>query len=199
MPDVVKGRLYRNSHEIIVSQNLIDLGYHLNQKVKLGSQTKAYKIVGITRATKFSEVPVIYLNLNAFTQLKYGAQRFTKAADKPISMVVVKNRAADKVTVKNNGDGTKLDKMSVNTFIQNIPGYSAQNITLDTMIGFLFVVVTAIVGIFLYVMTLQKNGSIWCLEGARRSDPLFSIVDYWSIPNCWCDRGWTGLHLRVSD
>ncbi|MEL5939197.1 ABC transporter permease, partial [Tetragenococcus halophilus] len=35
--------------------------------------------------------------------------------------------------------------------------YSAQNLTLDAMIYFLFVTATAVIGIFMYVITLQKN------------------------------------------
>ncbi len=50
----------------------------------------------------------------------------------------------------------KLQLLTIETFIESIPGYSAQNMTLNAMIYFLFLVVAAVVGIFMYVITLQK-------------------------------------------
>ncbi|QEA31052.1 ABC transporter permease [Secundilactobacillus malefermentans] len=178
VPNVTKGRLYQNKHEIIISQNLANLGYHLNQKVKLGSDSKLYKIVGFSKATKFSEVPVIYLNLNAFATLKYGDQVFKNNGEKPLSLIAIKKQSANKLTVSQSSDDTKLDKLSVNTFIQNIPGYSAQNVTLGAMIGFLFVVVAAIIGIFMYVMTLQKTSlfGVMKAQGIKTSYLAKSIV-----------------------
>lgn len=71
----------------------------------------------------------------------------------PISLIATKG-----TTLIDTKEGqTKLDKMTPETFIENIPGYTPEKLTLNTMIYFLFVVVAAIIGIFMYVITLQKT------------------------------------------
>ncbi len=49
-------------------------------------------------------------------------------------------------------------------FIEKLPGYSAQNLTLDGMIYFLIVIAAFIIGIFIFVMTLQENSNVRCLK-----------------------------------
>ena len=51
----------------------------------------------------------------------------------------------------------ELEAVSINDFIENLPGYKPQNLTLNFMISFLFVISATVIGIFLYVMTLQKQ------------------------------------------
>ena len=148
VPKIIKGRLYKNNNEVIVSENLLSEGYKLNQKIKINDQT--LKIVGVTKETTYTLAPVIYLDHSTFKALKYGSQ---PTGNEPINLIVTKG----KTTIDNPNGQTKLDKMTPETFIENIPGYTPEKLTLNTMIYFLFIVVTAIIGIFMYVITLQKN------------------------------------------
>lgn len=148
VPKVVKGRLYKNNNEVIVSENLLSEGYKLNQSVKVNDQL--LKIVGVTKETTYTLAPVLYVTPTTFKTLKYGSQ---PTSNEPISLIATKG----KTTINNPEGQTKLDKMTPETFIENIPGYTPEKLTLNTMIYFLFVVVTAIIGIFMYVITLQKT------------------------------------------
>ncbi|MPN18583.1 hypothetical protein SDC9_165943 [bioreactor metagenome] len=49
-----------------------------------------------------------------------------------------------------------LKKISIKTFINDLPGYSAQVLTFGFMIGFLIVIAAIVIGIFIYVLTMQK-------------------------------------------
>jgi putative ABC transport system permease protein len=156
VPKIIKGRLYHAKNEVIIAQNLANEGYQLHDQIKIGSSKATYTIVGITKATTYSIAPVAYLSLADFTQLKYGAQPFQSDEKEPINMVVVKGTRPSEVSISTTTSQTKLKKLSTATFISKLPGYTAEKLTLDTMIYFLFVVVAAIIGIFIYVMTLQK-------------------------------------------
>jgi len=83
--------------------------------------------------------------------MKFGDQPFAENGDKPLNAIALNSS----VTFTDNADA--YDTLSTNELIQNIPGYSAQSLTLNAMIYFLFVVATAIIGIFMYVITLQKT------------------------------------------
>ncbi|MBO0411747.1 ABC transporter permease [Enterococcus hulanensis] len=148
VPKVIKGRLYKTNDEAIVSENLLSEGYKLNQSIKVNDLK--LKIVGVTKETTYTLAPVIYLNPSIFKTLKYGSQ---PTESDPINLIATKG----KTSISNQKDQTKLEKMTPEIFIENIPGYTPEKLTLNTMIYFLFVVVAAIIGIFMYVITLQKT------------------------------------------
>lgn len=110
-------------------------------------------IVGIFPETYYTVSPVIYASLDTWTALKYGQQPFASEEEQPINGIVIKDSA--KISKEKASKGLQL--LTIGTFIESIPGYSAQNMTLNAMIYFLFLVVAAVVGIFMYVMTLQKT------------------------------------------
>ncbi len=70
----------------------------------------------------------------------------------------------------------ELEAVSINDFIENLPGYKPQNLTLNFMISFLFVISATVIGIFLYVMTLQRSESIWHIKSSRIYEWLFGDV-----------------------
>lgn len=169
VPKVTKGRLYKNDNEVIASENLLSEGYKLNQRIKVNNQT--LKIVGVTKETTYTLAPVIYLNPATFKTLKYGFQPTT---NEPINLIATKG----KTSVDNPKGQTTLEKMSPETFIENIPGYTPEKLTLNTMIYFLFVVAAAIIGIFMYVITLQKTAifGVMKAQGVATSYLVRSIL-----------------------
>ena len=50
-----------------------------------------------------------------------------------------------------------LEVIGIDDFVENLPGYKPQNLTMNFMITFLFVISATVIGVFLYVITLQKN------------------------------------------
>lgn len=57
-----------------------------------------------------------------------------------------------------------LEAVSIENFVENLPGYTAQNLTLNFMITFLFIISATVIGIFLYVITLQKTNLFGVLK-----------------------------------
>jgi putative ABC transport system permease protein len=57
-----------------------------------------------------------------------------------------------------------LEAVSIENFVKQLPGYKAQNLTLNFMIVFLFIISASVIGIFLYVMTLQKQSLFGVLK-----------------------------------
>lgn len=58
------------------------------------------------------------------------------------------------------------------TFINKLPGYTAQNSTFELMIGFLFVISLIIIAVFLYILTMQKmpNYAVLRAQGIPSKD-----------------------------
>ena len=152
-PKLVEGRYFENAGEIIIPQNLVDKGIKLGDAVKIGKLDKELKVVGITKQNSFSIVPLIYTSLDQWQELKFG--KIIEGAKAPINGIVVRTTPTNKVKLETTDD--HLVKYGIEEFIQKLPGYSEQNLTLNAMIYFLFIITAAIIGIFIYVMTLQKT------------------------------------------
>ena len=162
IPPIIEGRTFEAKNEVVIEKSLSEKeGFAIGDTIKTANSDTELKIVGYTEKSRFNAVPVIYININDFQTLKYGAN---KATDNPmINAFVVKGELKDY-------DGSVFQKVSVGDFINELPGYSAQNLTFGLMIGFLTVISAIIISIFMYVLTIQKT-------------PIFGIMKAQGISN----------------
>ncbi|HRL51159.1 MAG TPA: ABC transporter permease [Enterococcus aquimarinus] len=148
MPEVVEGEAFENNDEGIADISIKEeYGIELGDELKLSGQEKTIKIVGFVENAKFSVSPVIYTTIGAYQEI-----RFEKTDDSPdarINGIVVRGD----VTAYPEDD---LDKIEISQFISELPGYNAQVLTFGFMIGFLIVIAAIVIGIFIYVLTMQK-------------------------------------------
>lgn len=149
MPNVTEGRPFKKENEVIADDSLKDNGFNLGDKLSLSSSDQQLIIVGFTNNSRFNAAPVLYANLPTFSQVK-----FSDAAEKnkdQINGIVVQDDSISNLT-----DNDELEAIEIETFIESLPGYTEQKLTLNFMIYFLFGISSIIVAIFLYVLTVQK-------------------------------------------
>lgn len=164
--NIIKGRKFKNGKEIVVDQSLINENhYHLGQLITMGDNSPKFKIVGITKNAKLNVAPVIYGAENDIQAFKFGNSK-----TKNISAIVTKDKVAKIAS------GTQV--LSINDFIQKLPGYSAQNNTFTFMIIFLLLITLFIIAIFLYVLTMQKIPffAVMKIQGIANSYLIKNIV-----------------------
>lgn len=149
MPDVSEGKAFSADNEVIASDVLKEDGFALGDELELSSTDEKLKIAGFTEEARFNAAPVLYGDLATFQRVKFGEA--AEANKDQINGVVV--RADDISAVTDDGE---LEAIESETFIENLPGYTAQSLTLNFMIYFLFGISSVIVAIFLYVLTVQK-------------------------------------------
>ncbi|RHW51818.1 ABC transporter permease [Bombilactobacillus bombi] len=154
---VIAGRNFKRNFEAVVDQSLADKGYQLGDDITVAANTPKIKIVGFTKNAQLSVAPVIYTSLATWQQIKYGGAPIANS-----SAVVFKNNFSDKL----NAD---TEKLTMAQFIQKLPGYQAQNLTFEFMIGFLLIITLIIIAIFLYILTIQKL-------------PIFAVLKAQGIP-----------------
>ena len=162
IPPIIEGRSFEAENEVVIEKSLSEKeGFAIGDTIKTANSDTELKIVGYTEKSRFNVAPVIYININDFQTLKYGVN---KATDNPmINAFVVKGELKDY-------DSSVFQKVSVDDFINELPGYSAQILTFGLMIGFLIVISAIIIGIFMYVLTIQKT-------------PIFGIMKAQGISN----------------
>lgn len=108
-----------------------------------------YTIVGFVKNSQFNTQPIIFTSIQQAQQLKYSS--ITNNVPDAINGIVVR----DDIDGRTLPDG--LEYIPINDFIRNIPGYHAQVLTFGLMIGVLVLISTLVIGIFMYILTIQKK------------------------------------------
>ena len=120
---LVSGHRVQSDNQIVVDTQFKNEGYKLGDKVRLTTNGQQYTIVGFTENAKMSVAPVVYGTMATWRKLHNLPDTFTASG-------IISKSADFKV---NNSD---LKTYTADTFIQKLPGYSAQNSTFAFMIGF---------------------------------------------------------------
>lgn len=151
--EIVKGKNAKTAHEVTVDKSLLDKGYKLGDKITLNGGKIKYKIVGFVNNAKINIAPIVYGKLSTWRSLR-------RLAPDAVASGIISKR-----NFKLDTDDVKT--YSVQAFIKKLPGYTAQNMTFELMIGFLFVISLIVIAVFLYILTIQKmpNYSVLRAQG----------------------------------
>lgn len=153
VPSLIEGHKATKDNEVLADETLKNKRFKIGDTLSLSQSDEKLHIVGFTESAKYNASPVIFTNDATIAKIN---PRLT--GDKINAVVVRDTNWKDKKL------NQELEAVSINDFIENLPGYKPQNLTLNFMISFLFVISATVIGIFLYVMTLQKTSLFGILK-----------------------------------
>ncbi|HDP5794085.1 TPA: ABC transporter permease [Staphylococcus aureus] len=153
VPRLIEGHKATKDNEVLADETLKNKGFKIGDTLSLSQSDEKLHIVGFTESAKYNASPVIFTNDATIAKIN---PRLT--GDKINAVVVRDTNWKDKKL------NQELEAVSINDFIENLPGYKPQNLTLNFMISFLFVISATVIGIFLYAMTLQKTSLFGILK-----------------------------------
>ncbi|HCY7012869.1 TPA: ABC transporter permease [Staphylococcus aureus] len=153
VPSLIEGHKATKDNEVLADETLKNKGFKIGDTLSLSQSDEKLHIVGFTESAKYNASSVIFTNDATIAKIN---PRLT--GDKINAVVVRDTNWKDKKL------NQELKAVSINDFIENLPGYKPQNLTLNFMISFLFVISATVIGIFLYVMTLQKTSLFGILK-----------------------------------
>ncbi|MDD9344630.1 ABC transporter permease [Staphylococcus aureus] len=153
VPSLIEGHKATKDNEVLADETLENKGFKIGDTLSLSQSDEKLHIVGFTESAKYNASPVIFTNDATIAKIN---PRLT--GDKINAVVVRDSNWKDKKL------NQELEAVSINDFIENLSGYKPQNLTLNFMISFLFVISATVIGIFLYVMTLQKTSLFGILK-----------------------------------
>lgn len=155
-PELLEGQNLQTSGEVIVSDELQEVGISLGDTITLqGSDTK-YRVTGVATDASFQATPVVYMSLDDWRDAASASSGMIGMRDDTsISAIVVKgSQEVD----------APLELRSMPDFVNTLPGYQAQVLTFSLMIGFLIGIAALVLAIFIYILTLQKKGIFGVLK-----------------------------------
>lgn len=147
MPNLVEGKAFDNDDEAVGDISLKEeYGLAIGDTVKLSGSDKTFKLTGFTDHAKFNVSPVLYTTINAYQEIRFEKEDTSENAR--INAIVVRGKISNL--------HEDLEQIKISKFINELPGYNAQVLTFGFMIGFLIVIAAIVIGIFIYVLTMQK-------------------------------------------
>ncbi|UJL46171.1 ABC transporter permease [Virgibacillus sp. NKC19-16] len=149
MPEVTEGSPFSAEGEVIADDTLKEEGFRVGDELEISSSDAVLTITGFTDNARFSAAPVLYSSLETVQTVQYDDAAENNEGQ--INGIVIRDDNIDEVSL--NGE---LQMVDTSTFIESLPGYTEQNLTLNFMIYFLFIISSVILAIFLYVLTIQK-------------------------------------------
>ncbi|MDI9232169.1 ABC transporter permease [Staphylococcus caprae] len=153
IPKIKEGKEFNKDNEVVIDQSLKDKGFKVNDIINLSQSDEKLHVVGVSESAKYNASPVIFTNNKTMEKINPAL-----SSDKTNSVVVKDSNWNDK---KMNSD---LEVIGIDEFVENLPGYKPQNLTMNFMITFLFVISATVIGVFLYVITLQKKSLFGVLK-----------------------------------
>ncbi|MGK0554205.1 ABC transporter permease [Macrococcus capreoli] len=144
-PNITEGKTFKKDFEVVANDGLKQKGFKLGDTIDIAGNDQDLKIVGFTNNAKYNAANVLYSSHSTADKLSMN-----RLKDKANAFLIKDNDYKSKSI---DSDFEAIDK---ETFITKLPGYTEQKLTLDVMSYFLFTIATFIIGIFLYILTIQK-------------------------------------------
>ncbi len=163
VPVLLEGRQINANNEVIASISLKQDGISLNDKIRDSKTDRTYEIVGFTKEAKYNTLPVIYIRLDLISppmQAYKNAEALSGATEDMPQRINALAVFKDDVIKLPSG----LIYLPSEEVINKLPGYQAQVLTFGMMIGFLSMISAIIIGIFMYILTIQKSSSFGILK-----------------------------------
>lgn len=170
LPEIVEGEAIKDyDKEVIGSISLKDEdGFELGDKILLSKSEKEYEVVGFTEESKFSVSPVFYTSLeNASSEAMSFNPTSDEEADETTQPTYTPPERISGIIIHDDKEIEENDDYDILTkdeFIENLPGYTAQNLTFVMMIGFLILIASIVLGVFIYIITMQKKETFGVLK-----------------------------------
>ncbi|WP_419955218.1 ABC transporter permease [Neobacillus niacini] len=169
-PDVIEGNPLQANEplEVIANDTLKKKGFEIGDTLKIEGSLEKMKIVGFVENETYNHLPAIFTTLDKWRTIQFAAPGSDKGIKNPVNAVMLQGE---------NIDSEKLNKLFKNTetvtkstAVQGMPGYKEENGTIMMMLAFLLAISTFVLGVFFYVLTLQKSNQFGILKAIGASN-----------------------------
>ena len=158
-PEVSSGRVFVADDEIVISDELEQIGVTEGDTISFQGAETTYTVVGLVEKATFQTAPVVYMTLPAWRNAAAEVSGMTAMRnDTKVSAIVT--RGDEQVAPTNE----RTSRQSIRDFSFTLPGYQAQVLTFSLMIGFLIAIAAFVLAIFIYILTLQKKNIFGVLK-----------------------------------
>lgn len=147
--------------EVILDSSLKDKGIEVGDTLTNNQFNGKFVVKGFVEQKKYSHAPVAYINKEDYQEI-YRVDE--------MQLIFVPNGDSSK-------EYTGLHSFSNREFLQTIPSYNAEQMSLNMIVWFLIVISGMLFAIFFYMMNVQKIGLYGILKAiGLKTNKLFKMI-----------------------
>ena len=173
MPKVFTGKgLSNESDTIVLDDSFIDESIAIGDVIKDSTSGMEFKVAGFSNDILYGHSPIGVISLESFTTMQTSidpgySQSYHALAIKGDSSHI---QYADELEI--------IPKQEI---ISNIPGYSAEQTTIQMILWVLVVVSAAILGVFFYILTIQKLPEFGVLKALGSEMSMLARIIFFQV------------------
>ena len=192
-PPVVEGRPLGTdlAREVILDRNVIlrtnlKLGDRITIRSTQGTQDELYTltVVGISDKQSYSLVPSIIVPYFTWEHIRPKSEAEIQNPAYTVNAIAIRLKDPTQfqaVQSRLEAQVNNIEVADLNKAIQNIPGYSAQQSTLQTQAVFTLLIGVLVIGGFFQIQVLQKVAQIGVLKAIGATDPTVGAASILQI------------------
>ncbi|MGY3725227.1 putative ABC transport system permease protein [Granulicatella balaenopterae] len=178
-PQLVAGTYPSNLNELVISQSLEkEQHISLGDTLLISHSGLEYSVVGIASSAKLSTQPVIYTSLEMASPQMLVREELQSALfiNKEHPPTTISAIVFQEMPEEVKGEYNQL--ITIDAFIEALPGYLAQKLTFGMMISFLIGIAVIVLSIFMYIITIGKKEiyGIMKIQGISNSYISQSVI-----------------------
>ena len=187
-PPVLEGRQLgtKLSDEVIIDRNTalrsgLGVGDVLNLRVTQGTQDEFYKlrVVGVADGQQYSLQPSVFMPSFTWEKVRPKSEAEFNSEDPVGNIIIVKLDEPLQMDAVSRRLLSQVDNIEIATIdetIQALPGYSAQQSTLNTQGGFTLFIGLLVIGGFFQIQILQKVAQIGVLKAIGTTNTVVAAA-----------------------
>jgi len=163
-PDVAEGAgLDAGSPtHVLANESLKDEGFRIGDTFVLDGTTEELTIAGFVRDQTYNHIASVFIPIETWRKLAFAAPGSDKGLKDPVNAIMLQGKDIDPNAINERLPGTET--VTRGQAVQGISGYKEETGTIFMMLGFLFVISAFIVGVFFYVLTMQKSNQFGIMK-----------------------------------
>jgi putative ABC transport system permease protein len=190
---ILEGRTFRtgNARETVIDRNValrtdIKVGDTITIRSTQGTDDQFYdlKVVGLTQGQSFFFQPSIFVSPNTWEQVRPKSEAEKGNTIAAINVVAVRLTDPSQLEVMKErlvAEVNNIEVADIQTTIANIPGYSAQQGTVQTQGVFTLLIGVLVIGGFFQIQVLQKVPQIGVMKAIGSTNAVVGLASVLQI------------------
>ncbi|KHD44857.1 ABC transporter permease [Streptococcus hongkongensis] len=146
-PDISQGKALSTGKEVVLDDSFKREGIRIGDKLKDSASELSLTVVGFTKDAKYGHSAIGFISKDTYVAMRQ--------ANQPHYEWLPQAYVTDH-QLSNKDLPSSLKAYQKQSIIEQIPGYQAEHLTLTMITWVLLLASAAILGVFFYILTLQK-------------------------------------------
>jgi len=183
-PEITEGEKIANAkaeNPVVLDDSFKEQNIALGDVIEDSVTGLKLTVVGFTEDELYGHSPVGFIGADTYTALN---KEINSSYVEKYNAIAIRGSDVENINVEG------LEVVDKATIINNLPGYAAEQLTIKMILWVLVVISAAVLGVFFYVITIQKKKTVWSIKGHRHENVRDNRLHYESGFNSFSD--WCG-------